>query len=412
MNRRTVECKVEEAEGVTWLRIGGRIDSLSADEVGRALNGIIDSGGHRVVADLSDVGFVSSAGLRVFLVGQKQLKALGGELVLYHLSPGVLQVFKMGGFDRLFRMVSTMEALAAVGVRGMNDALSEREELLSGIPVRVMHKACSPGRFGVIGSQAGMGNSSYTETDVVPVLQKDIQYGVGLAAIGNRFQDYADYFGEAVVVNHSIYVLPAIKRAAVDFLLCAASPSEIVYPFLHGFAFSGEFQTIVAFDSIDTGLSLDMLVKLAFEATDVDRCGLVFFAESAGILGMHLKKVPWLKNQPPSGKEIFSSENFAEWMNFPVEPTHHQKTILAAGVAVRDAECSGGVLSSVLAQGRRHHMHGGIFARGPLSREVNRFATEFQRILAEFEVQGVAHLLGESRFGPGMMGIIPLDASA
>jgi len=46
------------------------------------------------VLDLTDVTFVSSAGIRVVLTAAKLCRAHGGELYLAGLSPQVLQVFR------------------------------------------------------------------------------------------------------------------------------------------------------------------------------------------------------------------------------------------------------------------------------------------------------------------------------
>lgn len=78
----------------------GRIDSNTSGDFERAL---LSKGTEpRLVVDLSGVEYVSSAGLRVFLMLAKKVKATGGKLALCGLPPSVKQVFDLAGFTALF----------------------------------------------------------------------------------------------------------------------------------------------------------------------------------------------------------------------------------------------------------------------------------------------------------------------
>jgi anti-anti-sigma factor len=47
----------------------------------------------------------------VFLVTQKQLKRSGGEVILCGAAPAVMEIFKLSGFDRIFRVVDGKEGI-------------------------------------------------------------------------------------------------------------------------------------------------------------------------------------------------------------------------------------------------------------------------------------------------------------
>ena len=89
-------------DGNMVLSLSGRIDSTSAGEFEEKLVSVIDGGAHTLVIDFLNVQFISSAGLRVLLLGAKKIKPHHGKLLLSNLSPGVQEVFDISGFSSLF----------------------------------------------------------------------------------------------------------------------------------------------------------------------------------------------------------------------------------------------------------------------------------------------------------------------
>ena len=80
----------------------GRIDSVSSGELEIKVLNYIDKNHHNMILDCKEVDFVSSAGLRVFLMAAKKLKPINGKLVLCNISPEVREVFDVSGFTSLF----------------------------------------------------------------------------------------------------------------------------------------------------------------------------------------------------------------------------------------------------------------------------------------------------------------------
>ena len=68
--------------------------------------------GQRIVLDLSRLEYVSSAGLRCFMLAAKQAPSHGGKIVLAALRPVVAEIFQISRFDMLFEIFpSVREAL-------------------------------------------------------------------------------------------------------------------------------------------------------------------------------------------------------------------------------------------------------------------------------------------------------------
>lgn len=92
----------------------GRIDSSTAPQLAKALDDITNSGRFRIVLDLSEVDFMSSAGLRVLISTQKTCKRYNrGEIVLAAVPKRIHDALDLAGFIPLFRFYDN--ALDAVG---------------------------------------------------------------------------------------------------------------------------------------------------------------------------------------------------------------------------------------------------------------------------------------------------------
>jgi anti-sigma B factor antagonist len=82
----------------------GRIDSSNALNHERELLALLANDVKSVTVDLSELDYISSAGLRVLLVTAKAAKARGGKVVLSAPRPSILEVLKISGFDRILEV--------------------------------------------------------------------------------------------------------------------------------------------------------------------------------------------------------------------------------------------------------------------------------------------------------------------
>lgn len=98
--------------GVLLLTASGRLDSGSAGELEAVLPPRIQAT-EKVVLDLAEVPYVSSAGLRVLLIGAKAARAKGHKLVLTGLSDSVQEVFEISGFTSIFAIEADLESALA-----------------------------------------------------------------------------------------------------------------------------------------------------------------------------------------------------------------------------------------------------------------------------------------------------------
>jgi anti-sigma B factor antagonist len=99
--------------GALVIQASGRLDSSSAGALEAVLPARIHAN-DKVVLDLAEVAYVSSAGLRVLLIGAKAARAGGKKLALAGLSESVAEVFDISGFTALFTIAADVDSALAV----------------------------------------------------------------------------------------------------------------------------------------------------------------------------------------------------------------------------------------------------------------------------------------------------------
>ncbi len=83
----------------------GRIDSATAPQLQDEFNKIMKENRYRIVFDMANVDFISSAGLRVLISTQKTCKRYNrGELALTNLPDNIDAALDLAGFKALFNI--------------------------------------------------------------------------------------------------------------------------------------------------------------------------------------------------------------------------------------------------------------------------------------------------------------------
>jgi anti-anti-sigma factor len=111
-----LDLKSEVADGIAIHRVSGKIDALTAPNLEAAVGSAISAGTARIVFDMRNVTYVSSAGLRAILSGTKRAAAADGRLVIYGLQSLVSEVFESSGLGNLI-LIAADENQARTRVR-------------------------------------------------------------------------------------------------------------------------------------------------------------------------------------------------------------------------------------------------------------------------------------------------------
>ena len=109
-----MEITTNEVAGVTFVNLDGEIKSTTSGEVMDALVGLVQGGANKLLLNIKDVSFISSAGLRSILVAAKLLKNSNGQLNICNANESVKKVLETSGFTTLVSLYPDEdEALAA-----------------------------------------------------------------------------------------------------------------------------------------------------------------------------------------------------------------------------------------------------------------------------------------------------------
>jgi len=92
---------------VAVLHIVGRIDGTTTNRLDQAIATVMDGGNRRIIFDLTEVDYVSSAGLRTILMAAKRANAGGGCIALFGLQPAVEEIMTTSGFTSIVELCAS-----------------------------------------------------------------------------------------------------------------------------------------------------------------------------------------------------------------------------------------------------------------------------------------------------------------
>lgn len=98
--------------GVLVVAVRGDLNAASCGRLEQELNARMDAGRNRLVLDLGEVRYVSSAGLRVFLLAARKA-GKAGKFVLARPAEAVRGVLEMTGFLGIMTVEADLEAAVA-----------------------------------------------------------------------------------------------------------------------------------------------------------------------------------------------------------------------------------------------------------------------------------------------------------
>jgi anti-sigma B factor antagonist len=106
---------VADGPAQTIMRLGGECDVATAGRLRAALGRTATQPAHLVIADLSGLTFLDSAGIHALIDAHQALAAAGKQLVLACPPPIVARMLTLTGADQLIRVVATMDEATTPG---------------------------------------------------------------------------------------------------------------------------------------------------------------------------------------------------------------------------------------------------------------------------------------------------------
>jgi anti-sigma B factor antagonist len=102
-----MQMTVNDKNDITVIAFEGNLETNTAPDAEEEINALIEKGAKKILINFENLGYISSAGLRLLLKTGKQLNAKEGGLRICNLNVTVKEVFDMSGFSMLFNIFET-----------------------------------------------------------------------------------------------------------------------------------------------------------------------------------------------------------------------------------------------------------------------------------------------------------------
>ena len=93
------------------LKASGRVDTTNYNDFEKSVNELLKENVKHLILDCSEINYISSSGLRVFLTIQKTMMSRGGKFSLFSMQQGIKEIFDISGFSSLFSIYPDLESL-------------------------------------------------------------------------------------------------------------------------------------------------------------------------------------------------------------------------------------------------------------------------------------------------------------
>ena len=377
--------------GAMHLAVGGRLDGYWADHLDNALSEAVREGHHHLRVDLSQVTFLSSAGIAALMKFYKQLSRINGSFVVVNPSNPVRLVLEMTRLSAVLIAPDTPPAAAAAVPR--SGRALERE----GIVFEVFDSPDAKGlRCTALGSDAPLGTGAFRESDCVSLGSHSPVFALGLGAFGEGFEDCRGRFGELLSVAGATGYQPADGTNVPDYLLASgALPDDVRV--LYGLECEGEFTKLIRFESQQPGAAVGMLSLLEgiVDIVGAPSVGFAMVSEAAGLVGAALRRSPAV---PPAEGEFFAHPGLRARLTFTAERAFLRSMTVSAGVLVKgEAPC----VRPLGLGGLSGHVHAAAFPFRPLRKGEIEFKESVTALFEHEPLLGVLHLLHDDRGAAG-----------
>ena len=99
-----MEIEIARNAGEVTACLKGRLDTPASQEVAPQMDSLADDAADSIILDCTELTYISSSGLRLFLALRKAAAEKGGKIIVRNLSNEIRSVFMMTGFLNLFEI--------------------------------------------------------------------------------------------------------------------------------------------------------------------------------------------------------------------------------------------------------------------------------------------------------------------
>lgn len=393
------------------LKVEGRVDGYWADHLAAAVDQEIRRGWHHIRLDLSQVVFLSSAGIGTLVRLYKDLKSIQGSFAVSNCSRIVLKVLELSKLVELLVAKDVPESSltkeAGESSKVEKAATRSIKQIERSGTIYEVHPLAPESKMECrrLDDATPLERCGFAKEHCRTMQFSDSAFAIGLGALGEHFEDCRGRFGEFIAAGGAVAYLPTDGTNVPDFLLTGGTTLPEVQV-CYGIACQGAnpqpFSSLVRFEAKKSGepIALSLLLESCLDFSDAKQIGVVMIAESAGLIGAALRRSPVMA---ASESNAFEFPRIRDWLSFTAERAYTKSVVLAAGVAVRG---SAGALAPVIRPFPNAsssglpvagHLHAAAFSYRPVQRGQIDLKASIKSLFEGQALEGVLHLLSDDR---------------
>ena len=395
--------------GCVVVRLAGRLDGESADQLSETLDRLLRDGHRNVLLEMAEVSYLSSPGVQVLQHAYQEFSSRRGELRVR--SPSAAVVEALSATDLRAKLVVDPNDTATLTRLRASAALRARE--LTGDSRRSPIATTYHGSYEVssrdpegaltcqvYGPAEGVVRGGVLPEDARMVQFSESTFGLGIGALGADCAECAPRFGELLAAAGSVAYLPSEGARIPDFELGLAGRAPIAV-LGSGLVCDGTFAQLARFSTQPDAEAVPLaeLAGVCLDAVRGDTVGMVMLAETAGLVGA------WLRRSPATAVPAiaFDVQGARDWLGTTPQPIHDGTTALVVGIASRGPHR---LLAPQLRPlggepGLVGHFHAVVFTYRPVPQRTVDLRVLVTKLFSQQRIRSVLHLLSDDRRGAG-----------
>lgn len=399
-----MQITTEDHGDLLEMRVNGRLDNEWASHLTDAIDEAVRRGSHSIVLDLTDVSYLSSAGIGALIRAHKQFQAIRGFFGVGVAPPHVAEVIRLTGLARML-LCDMEEVLKSRGSGGFRSTMQPmfRVAAEAGMTFELYDvEPAAEMTCEIVGDPTRFTSQGYRQTDCQSLEFRGDTIGLGLGAFGADFTDSVNRFGEFLAVGGAVAQQPTAGGGKPDFQVEQGQlvPSiQVAY----GLRCRGGLRQLQRFESADeqSRIPFSALVEQCLTLHESQLSGMVFVAETSGLVGAALRQSPVLVESSASASSKFSHPEIRRWLSFSPERQFGHSLAIIVGIASVGAPVNPALAQLVRPLGSGTdvygHFHAAVFSYRPFKKRKLEMADIVGSLFDSEDLQAVLHLLNDDR---------------
>ena len=361
----------------------GRLDASWSEHFTDTLLLQVREGKHYLVIDASEMGFLSSAGIRALLMVYKELNIVNGSFVISNPTSFVEQTLSTSGFQMWLKNGFPEDMPDA----GMTDEDNIAKN--TGIQLFVLNENA----LLTASESAGWLPWQAVEKERVQTLAfSKNTCALGIGSAGATFEDARDHFGEFLAVAGNVVYQPPDEQAPPDYLI---SEKQFLprMQCIQSLSCKGDMAHLIRFAPTEaiSFYSVSDLLTHILDQTVGKPAGFVVLGEIEGLVGTSLIRSPGRIGK----KRDIDFPEIRDWLTFCGERSYSHQQALMTGVVSRAGATR--LPSMPSAPDMAAHIHGAVFPYQPLPNGKIELETAIAKFFNGPPPLAVMHLTDDDR---------------